>query len=46
MTEDEMVGQHHQFDGQEFEQALGVGDGQGSLVCYSLWGHKKSDMTK
>ena len=31
MTEDEMVGWHHQFDGHEFEQALGVGDGQGSL---------------
>ena len=30
-----MVGQHHQLDGHEFEQALGVGDGQGSLVCYS-----------
>ena len=33
MTEDEMVGWHHQHDGQEFEQAPGVGDGQGSLVC-------------
>ena len=32
MTEDEMVGRHHQFDGHEFEQALGVGDGQGSLA--------------
>ena len=37
MTEDEMVGWHHQLDGYEFEQALGVGDGQGSLVCYSPW---------
>ena len=40
MTEDEMVGWHHRFDGHEFEQALGVGDGQGSLVCCSLWDHK------
>ena len=32
MTEDEMVGWHHQLDGLEFEQALGVGDGQGSLA--------------
>ena len=38
MTEDEMVGWHH--DGHEFEQALGVGDGQGSLVCCSPWGHR------
>ena len=35
MTEDEMVGWHHQFDGHEFEQALGVGDAQGSLACCS-----------
>ena len=42
-TEDEMVGWHHWLDGHEFEQALGVGDGQGSLVCYSPWGHKESD---
>ena len=34
-TEDEMVGWHHRLDGHEFEQAPGVGDGQGSLVCYS-----------
>ena len=34
-TEDEMVGWHHQLDGHEFEQALGVGDGLGSMVCYS-----------
>ena len=33
MTEDEMVGWHHRFDRHEFEQDLGVGDGQGSLVC-------------
>ena len=35
MTEDEMVGWHHQLNGHEFEQALGIGDGQGSLVCCS-----------
>ena len=46
MTEDEMVGWHHQLDGREFEQALGVSVGQGSLVCCSLWGHKKLDMTE
>ena len=45
MTEDEIVGRHHQLDGHEFEQALGVGDGQGSLVCCSPWGHKESDMS-
>ena len=37
MTEDEMVGWHHQLDGHKFEQALEVGDGQGSLACYSPW---------
>ena len=36
-TEDEMVGRDHRLDGHEFEQALGVGDGQGSLVCCSPW---------
>ena len=36
MTEDEIVGSHHQFNGYEFEQAPGVGNGQGSLMCYSL----------
>ena len=46
MTEDEMVGRHHQLNGHEFEQALGVGDGQGSLACCSPWGHKESDMTE
>ena len=46
MTEDEMVGWHHQLDGHEFEQAPGVGDGHGSLVCCSPWGHKESDMTQ
>ena len=46
MTEDEMVGWHHQLYGHEFEQAPGVGDGQGSLACCSPWGHKESDMTE
>ena len=43
MTEDEMVGWHHLLDGHEFEQALGVGDGQGSLACWSPRAHKESD---
>ena len=38
-----MVGWHHRFDGREFEQALGVGDGQESLVCWCPWGHKESE---
>ena len=38
MTEDEMVGWHHQCNGHEFESALGVGDGQGGLMCCSPWG--------
>ena len=42
-TEDKMVGWHHWLHGHEFEQALGVGDGQGSLVCYSPWGCKELD---
>ena len=46
MTEDEMVGWHHQLDGHEFEQAPRIGDGQGSLVRCSPWGHKESDMTE
>ena len=46
MTEDEMVGRHHQLEGHEFEQVLGVGDGQGSMACCSPWGHKDSDMTE
>ena len=46
MTEDEMVGWHHQLDGHEFEQARGVGDEQGSLLCCSQWGRKESDMTE
>ena len=37
MTEDEMVGWHHQLDAHEFDQALGVGDGQGGLACCSPW---------
>ena len=45
-TEDEMIGWHHRLDGHEFEKALGVGDGQGSLACCSPWGHKESDMTE
>ena len=39
-TEDEMVGWHHQLDGREFEQVLGVGDGLGGLACCSPWGRK------
>ena len=45
-TKDEMVGWHHQLDGHEFEQAPRVGEGQGSLVCWSPWGCKESDMTE
>ena len=43
MPEDEMVVWHHQLNGHEFEQALGIGDEQGNLVCCSPWGHKESD---
>ena len=43
---DEMVGWHHQLDGHEFEQAPGVGDGQGSLAHCSPWGRKESYMTE
>ena len=46
MTEDEMVGWHHQLDVHGSEQALGVGDGQGSLECCSPWGHKEQDTTE
>ena len=50
MTEDEMVGWHHQLDGSESEQYLGAGDRQGSLVCCncncSPWDHKELDMTE
>ena len=45
-TKDEMVGWHHRLNEHEFEQALGAGDGQGSLVCCSPWGHKESNMTE
>ena len=46
MTEDEMIGWHHQLNGHEFEQAPGVGDGQGSLVCCSAWDRKELDTTE
>ena len=46
MTEDEMVGWRRQLDRLEFEQAPGVGDGQGNLVCCSPWGSKQLDMTE
>ena len=46
MTEDEMVGWHHQLNGHEFEQTPGDGEGQGSLVCCSPWGHKELDTTE
>ena len=46
MTEDEMVGLHHQLDRHEYEQALGVDDGQGGLTCCSPWGCKESDTTE
>ena len=42
MTEDEMVGWHHLLNGYEFEQIPGDVEGQGSLACYSSWGHKES----
>ena len=44
--QDAIVGWHHRLDGHESEQALGVGDGQGSLACCNLWGCKESDMTE
>ena len=46
MTEDEMVGWHHQLNAHTFEQALGDGEGQGSLACCSPWGQKKWDTTE
>ena len=46
MTEDEMVGWHHRLKGHQFEHTPEDGEGQGSLVCYSPWGHKHSDMTE
>ena len=45
-TEDETVGWHHRLNGHEFEQALGDGEGQGSLACCSPCGHKESDRTE
>ena len=46
MTEDEMAGWHHRLDGYEFEQAPGIDEEQGSLVCCSPRGHKESDTTE
>ena len=46
MTEDEVIGWHHRLDGHEFEQALGVGDGQGSMACCSPWGCNEADTTE
>ena len=46
MTEDEMVGCHHQLDGLQFKLALGAGDGQGSLAGCSEWGNKELDMAQ
>ena len=46
MTEDEMAGWHHKLDEHESEWTLGVGDGQGGLVCCDSWGHKESDTTE
>ena len=43
MTEDKMVGWHHQLDGHEFGQTLGDSEGQGNLACCSPWGHKELD---
>ena len=45
MTEDEIVGWHHQLNGHEFEPAPGDADGRGSLACCSRWGCKEADMT-
>ena len=46
MTEDEMVGWHHQLNGHEFEHALRYGEGQGDLACCSPWGRKELHMTE
>ena len=46
MTEDEMLGWHHQLNGHEFEQTPEDSEGQGSLACCSPWGHKESDTTE
>ena len=45
-TQDEMVGWHHQLNGHESEQTPGDSEGQGILVCCSMWGSRESDMTK
>ena len=44
-TEDEMIRWNHRLNGHEFEKTPGDSEGQGSLACYSPWGHKESDMT-
>ena len=46
MTEVKMVGCHHKLNEHEFEQAPGGGEGQGSVVCYSPWGHKEASTTE
>ena len=46
MTEEEMVGWHHQLSGHEFEKALGVSDEQGNLACCGPWGCKELDTTE
>ena len=46
MTEDEMVGWHHQLNGTEYVWILGVGDGRGGLVSCCSWAHKELDMTE
>ena len=46
MTEDEMVGWHHQLNGHESEKTPGDSEGQGGLACCSSWGHKELDMTE
>ena len=46
MTEDGLVGWHHRLNGHEFEQTLGVGDGQRGLACCSPWSRKQLDMTE
>ena len=46
MAENESVGWHHQLNAHDFEQTPGNSEGQGSLVCYSPWGHKELDMTE
>ena len=46
VTEDAMVGEHHQLNGYECEQTLGDDEGQGSAACYSPWGYKELDTTE